>query len=61
MSTKLPNHYCNIGDVDVYYSENHVQITVDGNTKLFIPRDEEFGINELSEALKMLTTGGDNE
>ena len=36
MSSKLKTHIANIDDIDVYRDEDHVQITVDGDTVLFV-------------------------
>lgn len=39
MSSKLKVHTANLGDIDVYRDENHVQVTVDGSTVLFVGHD----------------------
>lgn len=36
MSSKLPVHVANLGDIDVYRDESFVQITVDGDTVVFV-------------------------
>lgn len=36
MSSKLPMHIANLGDIDVYRDDSFVQITVDGETAIFV-------------------------
>lgn len=57
MSSKLPNHAKNIGDIDIYFDDHHVQITVDGDTAIFIPRSVENGLLELATTLTQLVKG----
>lgn len=54
MSSKLANHAKNIGDIDVYYDDDYVQITVDGDTVIYMPRNVENGLLELSLTLTQL-------
>lgn len=36
MSSKLKTHISNLGDIDIYRDNEMVQITVDGDTVLFV-------------------------
>jgi hypothetical protein len=36
MSSKLSTHVANLGDIDVYRDNSYVQITVDGDTAIFV-------------------------
>jgi len=54
MSSKLTNHAKNIGDIDVYYDKSYVQITVDGDTVIFIPRSATNGLASLADVLAKL-------
>lgn len=54
MSSKLEHHAINIGDLDVYYDDAFVQVTVDGDTVIFIPRNVDNGLLDLAETLTKL-------
>lgn len=54
MSSKLVNHEINIGDIDVYSDEHYVQVTVDGDTAVFISRVADGGLKDLVETLNKL-------
>jgi len=51
MSSKLKHHEKNIGDLDIYYDDDYVQITVDGETAIYMPRAKENGLFELTLSL----------
>lgn len=54
MSSKLENHAKNVGDIDVYYNDDFVQVTVDGETAIMMPRLVDNGLLELSLTLTQL-------
>lgn len=51
MSSKLQHHEKTIGDLDVYYDDDYLQITVDGETAIYMPRAKENGLFELTLSL----------
>jgi len=59
MSTKLINHAIAIGDIDIYFNDKYVQVTVDGETALFLPRSADNGLLELGTTLTQLVTKGE--
>lgn len=61
MSSKLPQHAVNIGDIDVYFDVHFVQITVDGETVIFVPRQEENGLLQLATTLSSLVIKGEQK
>ena len=54
MSSKLEEHVVNIGDIDVYADEHYVQVTVDGDTVLYIRRNGTGGLKDFANALNSL-------
>lgn len=54
MSSKLEKHVANLGDIDVYRDEYHVQVTVDGDTVILVDHKN---ANDLSFLLKAAVLG----
>lgn len=59
MSSKLKHHAKTVGDIDVFYDEDFVQITVDGETAILIPRSVDNGLLELATTLTQLVKGSE--
>lgn len=53
--TPLPQRAANIGDIEVNFDDEFVQVCVDDRVVLFISREHNSGLSELANVLQQLS------